>query len=58
MTKDSIRVVIRRLSDLAELLDNPSLLPAVTVGEHSAGYLLRSIAVELGKKAEEEEKKK
>ena len=34
------------------------MTPAVTVGEHSAGYLLRSIAVELGKKAEEEEKKK
>ena len=57
MTKDSIRVVIRRLSDLAELLDNPSLLPAVTVGGHSASYLLRSIAVELAKKAEEEKKK-
>ena len=53
MTKDSIRFIIRRLSDLAEFLDNPNLTPAVKVGEHSAGYLLRSIAVELGKKAEE-----
>lgn len=53
MTKDSIHFIIRRLSDLAELLDNPNLTPAVTVGEHSAGYLLRSIAVELAKKAEE-----
>ena len=53
MTKDSIHFIIRRLSDLAELLDNPNLTPAVKVGEHSAGYLLRSIAVELAKKAEE-----
>ena len=53
MNKDSIRLIIRRLSDLAELLDNPNLTPVVKVGEHSAGYLLRSIAVELGKKAEE-----
>ena len=54
MTKDSIHFIIRRLSDLAELLDNPNLTPAVKVGEHSAGYLLRSIAVELAKKAEED----
>ena len=53
MTKDSIRVVIRRLSDIAELLDNPNLTPTVAVEGRSAGYLLRSIAVELGKKAEE-----
>ena len=33
MTKDSIRAVIRRLSDLAELLDNPNLLPAVELGK-------------------------
>ena len=52
MTKDSIHAMIRRLGDLAEFLDNPNLTPAVTVGEHSAGYLLRSIAVELAKKAE------
>ena len=54
MTKDSIHFIIRRLSDLAELLDNPNLTPAVTVGEHSAGYLLRSIAIELAKKDEED----
>ena len=53
MTKDSIHAMIRRLSDLAELLDNPNLLPAVAVEGKSAGYLLRSIAVELGRKAEE-----
>ena len=53
MTKDSIHAMIRRLGDLAELLDNPNLLPAVVVEGKSAGYLLRSIAVELGKKAEE-----
>ena len=53
MTKDSIRVVIRRLCDLAELLDNPNLTPTVAVEGRSAGYLLRSIAVELAKKAEE-----
>ena len=53
MTKDSIHVVIRRLSDLAELLDNPNLTPTVAVEGRSAGYLLRSIAVELGRKVEE-----
>ena len=53
MTKDSIRLIIRRLSDIAELLDNPNLTPTVAVEGRSAGYLLRSIAVELGKKAEE-----
>lgn len=53
MTKDSIRVVIRKLSDLAELLDNPNPDPTVAVEGRSAGYLLRSIAVELGKKAGE-----
>lgn len=58
MNHGAIRHMIRTISDLADLFDRPSLLPAVTVGEHSAGYLLRSIAVELAKKAEEEEKKK
>ena len=53
MTKDSIRLIIRRLSDIAELLDNSNLTPTVAVEGRSAGYLLRSIAVELGKKAEE-----
>ena len=53
MTKDSIRLIIRRLSDIAELLDNPNLTPTVAVEGRSAGNLLRSIAVELGKKAEE-----
>ena len=53
MTKDSIRLIIRRLSDIAELLDNPNLTPTVAVEGRSAGYLLRSIAVELGKKTEE-----
>ena len=53
MTKDSIRALIRRLSDLAEILDNPNPTPAVVVEGRSAGYLLRSIAIELGKKAEE-----
>ena len=53
MTKDSIRLIIRGLSDIAELLDNPNLTPTVAVEGRSAGYLLRSIAVELGKKAEE-----
>ena len=53
MNKDSIRLIIRRLSDIAELLDNPNLTPTVAVEGRSAGYLLRSIAVELGKKAEE-----
>ena len=53
MTKEGIQTMIRTISDLADLFDRPSLLPAVKVGEHSAGYLLRSIAVELAKKAEE-----
>ena len=53
MNKDSIRLIIRRLSDIAELLDNPNLTPTVAVEGRSAGYLLRSIAVELGRKAEE-----
>ena len=56
MNKDAIRHMIRTISDLADLFDRPSLLPTVTVGEYSAGYLLRSIAVELAKKAEEEKK--
>ena len=56
MNHDAVRHMIRTVSDLADLFDRPSLLPAVTVGEHSAGYLLRSIAVELAKKAEEEKK--
>ena len=53
MNKDAIRHMIRTVSDLAELLDNPNLTPTVAVEGKSAGYLLRSIAVELGKKAEE-----
>lgn len=53
MNKDAIRCMIRTVSDLADLFDRPNLLPAVKVHEHSAGYLLRSIAVELGKTAEE-----
>lgn len=53
MTKDSIRALIRRLSDLAEVLDNPNRTPTVAVEGRSAGYLLRSIAVELGRKVEE-----
>jgi len=53
MTKDSIRDMIRRPSDLAEILDNPNLTPTVAVEGKSAGYLLRSIAVELGRKVEE-----
>lgn len=54
MNHDAIRHMIRRLSDLAELLDNPNLTPTVAVEGKSAGYLLRSIAVELAKKAEED----
>ena len=53
MNKDAIRCMIRTVSDLADLFDRPNLLPAIRVGEQSAGYLLRSIAIELGKKAEE-----
>jgi len=53
MNHDAIRHMIRTVSDLADLFDRPNLLPAVKVHEHSAGYLLRSIAIELGKKAEE-----
>ena len=53
MNHDAVRHMIRTISDLADLFDRPSLLPHVTIGEHSAGYLLRSIAVELAKKAEE-----
>jgi hypothetical protein len=53
MTKEGIQTMIRRLSDLAELLDNPNLTPTVAVEGKSAGYLLRSIAVELGRKVEE-----
>ena len=53
MNHDAIRHMIRTVSDLADLFDRPSLLPNVTVGEHSASHLLRSIAIELGKKAEE-----
>ena len=53
MNHDAVRHMIRTISDLADLFDRPNLLPAVEVHEHSAGYLLRSIAVELGKKAEE-----
>lgn len=56
MNHDAVRHMIRTISDLADLFDRPSLLPNVTVGEHSAGYLLRSIAVELAKKAEEDKK--
>lgn len=54
MNHDAIRHMIRTVSDLADLFDRPNLLPNVTVGEHSASYLLRSIAVELAKKAEED----
>ena len=53
MNHDAVRHMIRTISDLADLFDRPNLLPAVKVHEHSAGYLLRSIAVELGKTAEE-----
>lgn len=53
MNKDAIRCMIRTVSDLADLFDRPNLLPAVKVDERSAGNLLRSIAIELGKKAEE-----
>ena len=53
MNKDAIRYMIRIVSDFADGFDSPNLLPAVKVHEHSAGYLLRSIAIELGKKAEE-----
>ena len=56
MNHDAVRHMIRTISDLADLFDRPSLLPNVTVGEHSVSHLLRSIAVELAKKAEEEEK--
>ena len=57
MNHDAIRHMIRTISDLADLFDRPSLLPNVTVGEQSASHLLRSIAVELAKKSEEEKKK-
>ena len=57
MNHDAVRHMIRTISDLADLFDRPSLLPNVTVGEHSASHLLRSIAVELAKKSEEEKKK-
>ena len=53
MNKDALRCMIRTVSDLADLFDRPNLLPAIRVQEQSAGYLLRSIAIELGKKAEE-----
>lgn len=56
MSHDAVRHMIRTISDLADLFDRPSLLPAVKVGEHSAGYLLHSIAVEQAKKAEEDKK--
>ena len=53
MNHDAIRCMIRTISDLADLFDRPNLLPAVKVHEHSAGYLLRSIALKMAKKAEE-----
>ena len=56
MNHDAIRHMIRTISDLADLFDRPSLLPNVKVGEHSAGHILRSIAIELAKKAEEDKK--
>lgn len=56
MNHGAIRHMIRTVPDLADPFDRPSLLPNVTVGEHSAGYLLRSIAVEQAKKAEEDKK--
>lgn len=56
MNHDAIRHMIRTISDLADLFDRPSLLPNVTVGEHSASHLLRSIAIELALKIDEEKK--
>ena len=56
MNHDAVRHMIRTISDLADLFDRPSLLPAVTVGEHSAGHLLRSIAIELALKIEGDKK--
>ena len=56
MNHDAIRHMIRTISDLADLFDRPSLLPNVTVGEHSASHLLRSIAIELVLKIEGDKK--
>ena len=56
MNHDAIRHMIRTIPDLADLFDRPTLLPNVTVGEHSASHLLRSIAIELALKIEGDKK--
>ena len=56
MNHDAVRRMIRTISDLADLFDRPSLLPNVTVGEHSASHVLRSIAIELALKIEGDKK--
>jgi hypothetical protein len=56
MNQEAVRRMIRTISDLADLFDRPNLLPAVTVAELSAGRILRSIAVELATKIDEDKK--
>jgi hypothetical protein len=56
MNMDAAKNMVSFLDAGSEMFTHPNLLPNITVEGFSASYLLRAIATELGKKAEEAEK--